>query len=220
MNAPILKADWPAPSCIVAGTTTRHGSAADLPATPRLLHQVHGARVVQLGDPGFDQGAPEADAVIGAQSGAICVVQTADCLPVLLSARDGSEFAAVHAGWRGLAGGVVDATIAAMATPPGDLLAWLGPAIGVARFEVGGEVREAFAAAGFDCAGRFSPNARGRWQADLFGLAQDRLRALGVAAVYGQRDCTFDQPERYFSYRRDGTTGRMLNFVYRAARQG
>ena len=101
-----------------------------------------------------------------------------------------------------------------------DLLAWLGPAIGAARFEVGGEVREAFAAAGFACAERFSPNARGRWQADLFGLAQDRLHALGVAAVYGQRDCTFDQPERYFSYRRDGTTGRMLGFVYRAARQG
>jgi YfiH family protein len=170
---------------------------------------------VRLRDPCFGQGAPKADAVIGNQPGDICVVQTADCLPVLLCARDGGEIAAVHAGWRGLAGGVVDATIAAMATPAAELLAWLGPAIGVARFEVGEEVREAFANAGFACTPRFSRNERGRWQADLFGLAQDHLYACGVTAVSGHRDCTFDQPERYFSFRRDGTTGRMLSFVYR-----
>ena len=200
---------------IVAGVTTRHGGLADLPATPQLLKQVHGNRVVRLGDPDFAAGSTEADAVIGDRAGAICVVQTADCLPVLFCASDSREIAAAHAGWRGLAGGVLDATIARLSTPPAELLAWLGPAIGQARFEVGGEVREAFAAAGFDCASRFTRNPDGRWQADLFGLAEDRLHALGVAAVYGRRDCTFDQPDRYYSYRRDGTTGRMLSFVHR-----
>lgn len=208
-------ADWPAPESVVAGTTTRKGSLADLPADPQLLTQVHGSTVVQLGGAEFAAGSPEADAVIGTHPGDLCVVQTADCLPVLLCARDGSEIAAAHAGWRGLAGGVLDATVADMRTPPGELLAWLGPAIGTARFEVGEEVRDAFDGAGFDCAGRFSRNDRGRWQADLFGLAKDRLNACGLSAVHGRRDCTFDQPDRYFSYRRDGSTGRLLSFVYR-----
>jgi YfiH family protein len=181
-----------------------------------LLRQVHGNRVVRLGDPDFAAGRPAADAVIGDEAGALCVVQTADCLPVLMCAGDGSEVAAVHAGWRGLAGGVVDATIAAMSAPAEELLAWLGPAIGQARFEVGGEVRDAFEAAGFDCKSRFTRNDGGRWQADLFGLAKDRLRACGVTAISGRRDCTYDQPDRYFSYRRDGTTSRMLSYIYRS----
>ncbi len=214
MSEACVIADWPAPKSIVAGTTTRQGGVAELPAAPRFLQQVHGVRVAQLDDPAFVPGQTEADAVIGRQSGDICVVQTADCLPVLLCAADGSEFAAVHAGWRGLAAGVLDATLARMSAQTADLLAWLGPAIGQARFEVGDEVREAFAAAGFACQDRFARNHRGRWQADLFGLASDRLQACGVAAVHGRRDCTFDQPDRYYSYRRDGATGRLLSFVY------
>lgn len=208
-------ADWPVPENIVAGTTTRHGGMADLPADAQLLTQVHGNTVVRLGGDDFDAGSPEADAVIGSHPGDLCVVQTADCLPVLLCAQDGIEIAAAHAGWRGLAGGVLDATIADMRTPPHELLAWLGPAISTGRFEVGDEVRAAFADAGFDCANRFARNERGRWQADLFGLARDRLTACGVSAVHGRRDCTYDQPDRYFSFRRDGSTGRLLSFVYR-----
>lgn len=214
MTEALVRPDWPAPNDIVAGTITRDGSADDLPAAPQWLHQVHGARVVKLGSDDFAAREPDADAVVGSQPGDICVVQTADCLPVLLCARDGREVAAAHAGWRGLAGGVLDATIGAMATPAGDLLAWLGPAIGQARFEVGSDVREAFAAAGFECAARFEANERGRWQADLYGLAKDRLHARGVTAVYGERDCTYDQPDRYYSYRRDGSTGRLLSFIH------
>lgn len=211
----MLFADWPAPPNVTAGTTTRHGGAADLPATPQYLIQVHGKHVVQLGSSDCASAEPEGDAVFGNQPGDICVVRTADCLPVLLCARDGSEIAAVHAGWRGLAAGVIDATVERMATDSSDLLAWIGPAIAQASFEVGGEVREAFCAAGFDAEKRFTANERGRWQADLFGLAADRLQTIGVTAVYGERLCTFDNPERFFSYRRDGQTGRLLSFICR-----
>ena len=214
MTEALVRPDWPAPDGIIAGTTTREGSADDLPAVPLWLHQVHGVRVAKLGTDDFAVREPDADAVVGSRPGDLCVVQTADCLPVLFCARDGREVAAAHAGWRGLAGGVLDATIDAMATPAADLLAWLGPAIGQARFEVGSEVRAAFAAAGFECATRFEANERGRWQADLYGLARDRLHAKGVTAVYGEQDCTYDQPDRYYSYRRDGSTGRLLSFVY------
>ncbi|MGI9201567.1 MAG: peptidoglycan editing factor PgeF [Woeseiaceae bacterium] len=215
MSDRMLLADWPAPANIVAGTTTREGDESDLPAEPSWLRQVHGNRAVTLGSSDFGDAEPEADAVIGRQSGNLCVVRTADCLPVLVCARDGSEIAAIHAGWRGLAAGVIDATVAKMSTAPAELLAWLGPAISQPCFEVGAEVREAFVAAGFDAANRFEQNPAGRWQADLFGLAADRLEAIGVAGVYGERRCTFANPALYFSYRRDGSTGRLLSFVYR-----
>ncbi len=215
MSDRVLPADWPAPANIVAGTTAREGDESDLPAEPSWLQQVHGNRAVVLGSSDFDGAEPAADAVIGRQSGDLCVVRTADCLPVLLCARDGSEIAAIHAGWRGLAAGVIDAAIAQMLTAPAELLAWLGPAIAQASFEVGGEVRDAFDTAGFDTAGRFDKNAAGRWQADLFGLATDRLGSIGVTAVYGERRCTYADPAQYFSFRRDGSTGRLLSFVYR-----
>lgn len=215
MNAPLLVANWPAPANVSAGTTTRHGSEQDLPGKPALLKQVHGNRVVNLASSDFAAGDPEADAVIGNQPGDLCVVRTADCLPVLLCAGDGSEIAAIHAGWRGLAAGVIDATVAAMSAVPSDLMAWLGPAIAQPSFEVGGEVREAFAAAGFDSETRFVENAHGRWQADLFGLASDRLQTIGISAIYGERVCTYADPEQFYSYRRDGQTGRLLNFVFR-----
>ena len=146
----VLLADWPAPDNIVAGTTLRGGDESDLPAEPQWLKQVHGNRAVTLGGEDFDSAEPEADAVIGKQAGDLCVVRTADCLPILLCERSGAEIAAVHAGWRGLAAGVIDATVAKMSADPGAIIAWLGPAIAQPSFEVGDEVRAAFAAAGFD----------------------------------------------------------------------
>lgn len=214
MNERVVFADWPAPAVVIAGTTTRHGDVSDLPAPPDWLRQVHGNRAVVLGGSDFAAGEPRADAVITRTPGTVCAVRTADCLPVLLCHRDGNEIAAVHAGWRGLAAGIVDATVEALSARPEELLAWLGPAISKAAFEVGDEVREAFDAAGFDVTAHFAGNARGRWQADLFGLAAERLSALGVGSIHGERLCTFADPERFYSYRRDGETGRLISFVY------
>jgi YfiH family protein len=208
-----IPADWPAPEGIVAGTTLRDSEFA-LPAEPSLLQQVHGTRAVKLGTGDFAAGPPEADAVIGDRAGDICVVRTADCLPVLLCARDGREIAAIHAGWRGLAGGIIEETLIALATPADELLAWFGPAISQAAFEVGPEVRERFGPWG-RIEGLFVGNDRGRLQADLYGLARARLRAAGVAAVYGGDLCTYADVDRFYSYRRDGETGRMLSFVFR-----
>ena len=211
--ADYIRAAWPAPPGIVAGTTLRD-SLFTLPAEPQLLQQVHGNRVVRLGTEDFAAGPPEADAVVADWPGAICVVRTADCLPILLCARDGGEIAAIHAGWRGLADGVIEATLAALDTPAGDLLAWFGPAISQPAFEVGPEVRERFGPWG-EIEGLFVPNDRGRLQADLYGLARARLRAAGVAAIHGGGLCTYADAGRFYSYRRDGETGRMLSFVFR-----
>ncbi|NIL94522.1 MAG: peptidoglycan editing factor PgeF [Woeseiaceae bacterium] len=177
------------------------------------LKQVHGSRVVHWGSASFDDGPPEADAIVSDLPGSICAVRTADCLPILLCAADGSEIAAIHAGWRGLAGGVVDATLAAMTSAPESLLAWIGPAISQAAFEVGHEVREAFGVLG-ETAAFFTPNERGRLQADLPGLARQILQAQQVR-TYDSGLCTHSDPERFYSYRRDGATGRLLTFIYR-----
>jgi len=209
-----LRADWPAPPGILAGTTLK-GSEFALPAKPQFLNQVHGPRAVHIGSPDFDRGAPDADAVIADRSGDICVVRTADCLPILLCSQDGEEIAAIHAGWRGLAAGVVEATLDEMNAPAADLIAWLGPAISQAAFEVGCEVRESFGAWG-QIEGLFRVNDRGRLQADLFGLARARLRSNGVLHAYGGGLCTVNDPQRFYSYRRDGDTGRMLSFIYRS----
>lgn len=216
MSDSVLFADWPAPANIVAGTTLRNGSEADLPAVPQLLKQVHGNRAVVLGSADFNSGRPDADAVIGQQSGDICVVQSADCLPVLLCSLDGQEIAAVHAGWRGLASGIIEATVAGMASGGSELMAWFGPAISQPAFEVGDEVRKQFSPwcdGGNDL---FVVNDRGRWQADLLGLATARMRKLGISDIYGERLCTYNDPQRFFSYRRDGETGRLLSFIHRA----
>lgn len=213
MNDGWIRANWPAPSNIIAGTTLRE-SNYELPAEPRWLNQVHGTGVVHWGSSAFDDGPPEADAIVSDQPGSICAVQTADCLPLLLCARDGSEIAAIHAGWRGLAAGVVEATLAAMRTPPGDLIAWFGPAISQAAFEVGPEVRDSFGPWGRTDKPLFRANERGRLQADLYGLARARLRRQGVLEVHGGGLCTFEDKARFFSYRRDGETGRMLSFVF------
>ena len=216
MSDVVLYADWPVPPNIVAGTTLRSGSETNLPAEPVWIEQVHGNRAVRLGSADFDNGTPQADAVIGDQPGDICVVRTADCLPVLLCAFDGQEIAAVHAGWRGLAGGVIETTVARMTAVPAELFAWLGPAISQPAFEVGDEVREQFSPWSDPPSETFRANERGRWQADLFGLAQARMRAMGISEIYGGGICTFSDPDRFFSYRRDGATGRLFSFIHRS----
>lgn len=186
-----------------------------LPAEPRWLEQVHGTEVVELDDAARSEPSPgPADAAIARRAGSVCVMQVADCLPVLLAARDASAVAAAHAGWRGLAAGVLEATVQRLEIAPAQLIAWLGPAIGPAHFEVGPEVRAAFLARDAAAAGAFTANARGRWQCDLTMLARARLVALGVRAVYGGEWCTYADRERFFSYRRDGECGRMAALAW------
>lgn len=237
-----LLPDWPAPPTVRAVTTTRAGGVSPmpydtfnlaahvgdapaavavnrrrlrdrlgLPAEPCWLHQVHTTRAVRAqrgGEP------LEADAAFADQPGVVCAVLTADCLPILLCDRVGERVAAVHAGWRGLAAGVVESTLDALGPAAGGWLAWLGPAIGPRVFEVGDEVREAFLAGSKDAIGAFAPSATGRWLADLYALARQRLAARGVANVYGGGECTYSDRARFFSYRRDGVTGRMATLIW------
>jgi YfiH family protein len=187
-----------------------------LPAEPLWLEQVHGIEVADL-DMAYGRVSatpPTADAAITRRAGNVCVMQVADCMPVLFAARDGRAVAAAHAGWRGLAAGVLEAAVARLAVAPRGLIAWLGPAIGPAHFEVGGEVRAAFLAHDPAAAAAFSANSRGRWQCDLSALARHRLGAAGVSAVFGGRWCTYADPARFFSYRRDGQCGRMAALIW------
>lgn len=185
-----------------------------LPAEPVWLEQVHGAAVLELGSPGATLRAPAADAVIARHPGQVCVVQVADCLPVLFTARDASVVAVAHAGWRGLAAGVLAATVSRLGTSPAQVLAWLGPAISAPHFEVGGEVRAAFVDGDPGAAAAFAPNAGGRWQCDLAALARRQLAGLGVTAVSGGVWCTYADPARFFSFRRDGRCGRMAALIW------
>ena len=202
--------------------------AEAIAAVPVLLRQVHGVRVVRIGSADAAPGAAahEADAAVTTAPGVACVVQAADCLPVLLAAPDGRAVGAAHAGWRGLAGGVVEAAVAAVAEAaacaPREISAWLGACIGPDAFEVGGDVREAFGVDGDGdssaAARRFRVKGGGKWLADLAGLARDRLVAAGVGAISGGEWCTVGDPARFFSYRRDGATGRMAAAVWIASR--
>jgi YfiH family protein len=213
-----------------------------LPAEPVWLEQVHGVQVVELGTAGRAgmsgrQGAPSdaaagalsdvamrgadsgelvptADAVVARDAGQVCAIRVADCMPVLFAAHDGSAVGAAHAGWRGLAGGVLEATIGRLGIPAAKLIAWMGPAIGPEHFEVGEDVRAVFTAVDLGAASAFSANARGRWQCDLYALARRRLSALGVSAIYGGGWCTFAEADRFFSYRRDGQCGRMAALIW------
>ena len=185
-----------------------------VPAEPAWLKQVHGIAAV---DAGNCSKIAEADAAFTRQPGVVCAVMTADCLPVLFCDRAGTVVAAAHAGWRGLAGGVLEATIGAMAAPPRELLAWLGPAIGADRFEVGGDVRTALVGDDPGAVEAFVPRATGKWLADIYLLARRRLQRAGVQAIYGGGSCTVSEPERFFSYRRDGVTGRMATLIWLAA---
>lgn len=183
---------------------------------PLWLRQVHGTRAVDAAaclsaDP---RPAPEADASWTDQCGIACVVMTADCLPVLFCDRAGTVVAAAHAGWRGLLNGVLEATVEAMGVPAENLMAYLGPAIGPVAFEVGDEVRSAFIAASSEAASAFRLRSERRWLANIYALARQRLSAKRVGGVYGGDYCTVTEAERFFSYRRDGETGRMASMVW------
>jgi len=235
-----LWADWPAPDKVRAGMTTRAGGVSQggyagfnlathvgddpaavaenrrrlracLPAEPFWLDQVHGKGVLELTD---DRDASvQADASVARVPGRVCAVLTADCLPTLFCDRAGSVVAAAHAGWRGLANGVLEATVAAMAVAPDEILVWLGAAIGPDRFEVGADVRAAFCDRDPRCVGAFKP-AAGKWLADLYALARIRLALVGVHAVFGGGLCTYTDAQRFYSYRRDAATGRMASMIW------
>lgn len=249
MIPPSIIPDWPAPPNVRALQTTRDGGVsvgayaslnlgdhvgddpvavernrallrANLPADPVWLKQVHGNVVA---DADHAVGVPDADASVARKAGSICAVMTADCLPLLLCDEAGTVVAAAHAGWRGLAGGVVEATVKAMNVKPERLLVWLGPAIGPAAFEVGDEVRQAFMAHDPEAAKAFVPRfpltphlplTASKWLADIYLLARQRLALLGVRRVYGGGLCTFTDAQKFYSYRRDRATGRMATLIW------
>jgi polyphenol oxidase len=213
----------------VAENRRRLAAEAHLPAEPAWLNQVHGISVADLdaaGDAGpigpvglvsatgIVQPVGSADAAFSRQPGRVCAILTADCLPVLLTTDSWGLVASAHAGWRGLAAGVIEATVQALQVPPASLMAWLGPAIGPRHFEVGAEVREALLLGDPGAVAAFVANERGRYLADLSVLARRRLAALGVLRIYGGAECTFAAADRYFSYRRDGTTGRQATLIW------
>ncbi len=219
---------------IVVGNRIMLEKGLELPSPPRWLRQVHGIGVVHFDDPlpgpsedevkldeskSEPEPEAEADAAITQTPGTVLAILTADCLPVVFAARDGSEIAVAHAGWRGLATGVLEATVAAMRTQPGSIVAWLGPAAGADAYEVGDEVRDAFVQrdAGADVA--FVATRPGHWHVDLYALARRRLAGIGVVDVHGGGLCTISDPRRFFSHRRDGRSGRMATLAYMQSMQ-
>lgn len=218
----IIVPDWPAPANVRALVTTRalgdmrgrEGRArlrALLPAEPRWLKQVHGTLTV---DAALAGATPQADASFARATGAVCAVMAADCMPVLLCDERGDAVAAAHAGWRGLSAGVIESAVAAMGTPPARVLAWLGPAIGPASYEVGAEVREAFLAKDPRAEVAFQPARPGHWLVDLYAIARQRLAALGVTRVSGGGFCTFADAARFYSYRRGKDAERMAALTW------
>jgi YfiH family protein len=233
--------DWPAPANVKAFITTRAGGSsigpyaglnlglrtdddplavetnrrrlrAALPGEPKWLRQVHGCDVV---DADAITGVPEADAALARSANTVCAVLVADCIPVLLADRAGSVVAIAHAGWRGLARGVLEHVMERLDRPPGELLAYLGPGIGPGAFEVGADVRDAFLAGDAQAEAAFRPRSPGKWMADLFLLARQRLARCGVTRIHGGDLCTHSDPRRFYSYRRDGATGRMAALIWR-----
>ncbi len=236
-----IKPDWPAPDNIHAAVTLRtggvsHGQYASLnpalhvhdetkdvllnrkiiktmlqlPAEPVWLQQVHGTHIVKADQV---QGIVQADGSFSDQRNIVCAVLTADCLPLLFVAGDGRLVAAVHAGWRGLLAGIIAQTVKVMDC--NDLMVWLGPAIGPDCFEVGGEVRDAFVSRSDEFASAFRPQSNNKWLADIYCLARINLNQLGIAQTYGGHHCTFTEKNRFYSYRRDGETGRMSTLIWR-----
>ena len=247
-DANLVHANWPAPDCVTALVTTRNGgvSAApyqslnlgnhvgdhvvavtqnrkrlqaliNTPHQPQWLDQVHGTRVIEA-LPG--QGPVEADAVMTSEPGLPCAVLTADCLPVFFTTASGDRVAVAHAGWRGLAAGILEQTLAGLNVPAPALIVWLGPAIGVDHFEVGPEVRQVFMDHSAECGSGFRPSAAraGHWYADIYQLARVRLQMNGVRQVYGGNFCTYREEGRFYSYRRDGITGRMASLIWLESR--
>ncbi len=232
--------DWPAPPGVKSLITTRNGGVssgayasfnlglrtgddeatvhanrqllrARLPQEPKWLRQVHGANVVVADDLA---GVPEADASIARNAGTVCAVMIADCMPVLLCDESGSVVGIAHAGWRGLSSGVIENAVRETGVAPGKLLAWLGPAIGPHAFEVGNDVRDAFVTNDPAAAIAFMPYRQGKWLADLFRLARLRLARCGIDQVFGGGLCSYDNPARFYSYRRDKATGRMAALIW------
>lgn len=188
-----------------------------LPTAPRWLRQVHGIDVLRLDGAAIDDTTePEADAAVTSEPGRVVAILTADCLPVLFFAEDGREVGGAHAGWRGLAGGVLEATVAAMHTPADRLHAWLGPAAGPQNYEVGVEVYDAFVAPDWSCGSAFSCTRPDHWRVDLYALARRRLERAGLRAdrIHGGGLCTIAEPARFYSHRRDRRTGRMASIVW------
>lgn len=187
-----------------------------LRAEPAWLNQVHGVAVQDLDIARPTVSPVTADASVTTRAGIACVVMVADCLPVLFATRDGSRVGAAHAGWRGLASGVLEETVRAMRVPGKELMAWLGPCISREHFEVGDEVREEFVKQDACASAYFDRNARGRWQADLIGLAKRRLERQGVTDAGGGSWCTFEDRQRFYSHRRDGKGGRLAGLIWRS----
>jgi YfiH family protein len=233
--------DWPAAGNVRAFITTRAGGKSEgpyasfnlglrtqddpaavganraalrslLPQEPVWLRQVHGSRVIDADAP---PAIPEADAAVARNPGTVCAVLVADCVPVLLTDRAGGTVAVAHAGWRGLASGVIENTVREMQCPPDTLLSFLGPGIGPRAFEVGADVRDAFVAGDPGAQSAFVPHTPGKWLADLFALARRRLERVGVTAVFGGGLCTHSDPARFFSHRRNPVTGRMAAVIWR-----
>ena len=196
----------------VAENRARIFQALKLPSEPAWLEQVHGVDVTHLDHTPL---ITRADASVTHSLKRVCAIQVADCLPVLFAARDGSAIGAAHAGWRGLASGVLEATLRALAIEPSKLIAWMGPAIGPEHFEVGAEVRDAFVKSEAKAGKAFVANDRGRWQCDLYALARLRLEAIGIGEIAGGGWSTYGDASRFFSYRRDGQCGRMAALIWR-----
>ena len=236
----VITPDWPAPPNVRALTTTRQGGVSVppwdsfnlaehvgddpvcvsinrarlktlLPHPPLWLQQVHGTVCVDAAVAGNNAGA---DAAFTRQRGQVCAVLTADCLPVLLCDEGGTVVAVAHAGWRGLLAGVIESTVAAMGVPGNQLIAWLGPAIGPTAFEVGAEVREAFLGHDPAASNAFVAGRQGKWMGDIQELARQRLDALDIRRHTSADSCTVSEPERFFSYRRDGVSGRMASLIW------
>jgi len=242
MHADWIRPEWPAPTRVRAVSTTRMGgvslgvyaslnlggrvgdepaavlenrrrlrSTLDLPQEPVWLKQVHGTHVLR-----FESGAADetADATLSREAGRVCAVTTADCLPVLFCDTVGTAVAAAHAGWRGLAAGVLEETVTAMRAAPREVLAWFGPAIGPQKYEVGEDVRRSFLEKDPGAGAAFRATQSGKWLCDLYALAWRRLTAVGVTHIYGGGLCTYSDRERFFSFRRDGGCGRMASLIW------
>jgi YfiH family protein len=234
--------DWPASKNIQAVTTTRQGGVSNTPfdrmnlgdhvnddsravqqnrqrlkdtlhlsKSPIWLKQIHSALISNLDD---DSPLMDADAAVTTQKQQACVVMTADCLPVLFCDSSGSVVAAAHAGWRGLHASVLEKTVESMNAKPENIMAWLGPAIGPSAFEVGSEVRQAFMDVQAQAEKAFQEKSNGKWLADIYLLAKQRLNAIGVSQIYGGGECTYTDSERFYSYRREVKTGRMASLIW------
>lgn len=248
MNTPAdwIIPEWPAPYRVKALITTRLGGFSQgryagfnlgdhvgdealavrqnrdllrkyLPAEPKWLKQVHGSQVANAD---ILRAPQEADASVARMANTLCAILSADCLPLLLCDENGSVVASAHCGWRGLAAGVIEQTVSAMRAAPATLLAYLGPAISPKAYEVSADVREAFLRGDAGAQQAFAPRAPGKWLADLYLLARQRLNCLGVKNIHGGNFCTYTEAGRFFSHRRDGSTGRMASLIWLDTKSG